>query len=200
MAYYNEDQLKRYFESAMRDEAQQKIDALKDEIHKIYQREMTKVKDELHVKHMLERSRALREVNVVFQEKMNHIGIEYDAELIRERNHMADVVFEAIKNKLIEFTTTKAYSKLMAKKIHRIITQFPEHSFIFFIQPKDAQLRDVIQELVTQTYSIQTSTSIELGGFLLDVVESKAEFDETFDTILNEQRKQFRQSSKLFIR
>lgn len=200
MAFYNEEQLKRYFKSAMEKEALEKIDTLKDEIHAIYKREMTKVKDELHVKHMLERTRALRDVNVIFQEKMNHIGIEYDAELIRERNHMADVVFDAIKEKLIAFKSTKDYASLMLKKMNRIISQYPNHSFTFFFHPSDTVIRDVVDKHVKQPHTLQTTTSIEIGGFLVDVVDSKAEFDETFDTMLIEQRKSFRQKSKLYIR
>lgn len=200
MAYYNEDQLKRYFQSAMQAEAQSKIDALKDDIHNIYKREMTKVKEELRVKHMLERSRALREVNVVFQEKMNHIGTEYDAELIRERNHMVDVVFDAVKEKMIAFKKTKAYQSLMQNKIQNIVKQYQDHSFIFYFHPSDKVIKEVIETHVKQSYTLQTDSSIEIGGFLVDIVQSKAEFDETFDTILHEQRQQFRQSSKLFIR
>lgn len=200
MAYYNEDQLKHYFESAMNKEAQKKIDALKDDIHEIYMREMTKVKDELRLKHMIERQKALRDINVVFQDKMNHIGVEYDAELIRARNHMADVVFDEVKQKLISFTKTDAYTSLMKKKLLKITKAYPNESFVFFFKPDDSSLKTLIETNVKNPYTLQTSQTIEIGGFIVDVLEHQTEFDESFDALIGKQRKQFRQSSKLFIR
>ena len=200
MAFYNEDQLKHYFETAMNKEAQKKIDALKDEIHTIYSREMNKVKDELRLKHMLERQKALRDVNVVFQDKMNHIGIEYNAELIRARNHMVDVVFEDVKQKLMSFTKTDAYQALMTKKLLYILKTYSKHSFVFFFKAEDTMMKHVIEHNVKHPFTLQTSAAIDIGGFIVNIVEEKTEIDESFDALIKAQRLHFRQSSKLFIR
>lgn len=200
MAFYNEDQLKHYFETAMNKEAQKKIDALKEDIHTIYSREMNKVKDDLRLKHMLERQNALREVNIIFQDKMNHIGIEYDAELIRARNHMVDVVFEDVKQKLISFSKTEAYKALMTKKLLRILKTYSKHSFVFFFKADDSMMKQILENNVKLPYTLQTLAAIEVGGFIVDIVEEKTEIDESFDALIRAQRRQFRQSSKLFIR
>lgn len=200
MAYYNEDQLSRYFTAAMTNVANKKIEQLKDEIHQIYKREMTKIKDELNVKHTLERQEALREINVAHQEKLNLIGIEYNAELIRARDEMAQTIFESVLSQLKAFMKTKKYVTLMSKKIDQLQSNYPTRTLSFSLNPKDIVLRDIILERFSKDTEIFSDHSIVIGGFIATLKDERIEYDETFDAKLQKARETFIQTSKLFIR
>lgn len=200
MAYYNDDQLLKYFENAMKNAANKQIKALQDEIKKIYTKEITKVMDSLNIKHGLEKSRALREVNTHYQEKINHIGLTYDKELIDERQKLTHTIFSEVTSKLKSYIKTKDYSIKMLEKISKTKALHPKSPMTLYIGLDDEPLFKALQSKLEIYDQLLTHPDIKLGGFIALFKDQKIEYDHSFDTTLKEQMLWFSQEAKLFVR
>ena len=199
MAYYNNDQLLKYFEKNMKQVADLNIETLKLEIKKLYQKEMSKIQEALTIKHELEKNRELKSLTIIHQEKINYLGIEYDETLMNLRKNMVADIFETVTKRIKSYMTTKAYITSMSDKIKTYADQYEHKNLILHIQASD----HVLGDLIKQTYpslDIQIHPNIVIGGFLLTVKNQSIEFDHTYDALLNHQKDMFLQTSKLFVR
>ncbi|BCR36373.1 V-type ATP synthase subunit E [Mariniplasma anaerobium] len=200
MAYYNEDQLYRYFEKAINKEADVKLSALRKEIDYLYAKEMKKIKDNLMVKKNLQLNKELRELQIEYQDQINKIGVGFDGKLIKERSFMINMVFQSVLLELGDFIQTKDYDNLMNKKIKEINDYVKNKKVIFNISKIDQRITDVIKKTMTSSYEIKVSHDIRIGGFIVEIPSDKVEIDETIDTNLKERKEWFFKNSKLFIR
>lgn len=200
MAYYNEDQLYRYFEKAINKEADVKLGALRKEIDYLYAKEMKKIKDNLMVKKNLQLNKDLRELQIEYQDQINKIGVGFDGKLIKERSFMINMVFQSVLLELGDFIQTKDYDDLMKKKIKEINDYVKNKKVVFSIAEIDQRMTDVIKKTMTSSYEIKASPDIRIGGFIVEIPSDKVEIDETIDTKLKERKEWFFKNSKLFIR
>ncbi|HBT59542.1 MAG TPA: hypothetical protein DEA45_01810, partial [Acholeplasmataceae bacterium] len=148
MGYFNEDQLQKYLEKSINQKADEKIAQLRKEIDQIYNKGMKKIKEDVQIKKQLEMSRALKDVQVEYQDKINSIGFRYDESLIVERKKMVDSIFEEATSKLLIFTKTKSYENLMLSKLQASTTSYEELALIFHIKSSDK----ILEELITRRY------------------------------------------------
>lgn len=198
MAYYNEDQLKRYFEKAIERVAKDKMTALQQDIDRLFYKELSKVKDELQVKHELERQNKIRDLQVAHQEKLNLIGVEYDQKLISARQEMVQDIFSDVKKQLKAFIQTSDYETLMKQSVSRYTKEHPHEALFFTIAPFDQVLKSYLKTHYPKA-TINTS-SIELGGTILSIPSQNIEYDLTIDQKLQLAYQHFLETSKLFIR
>ena len=200
MAYYNEDQLLKYFEHAMQEVALKEKKAIEDDIKKQYQKEMAKVKEALNIKHNLEKSRALRDVLVSYQDKINHIGTTYDKQLMDERRALTASIFDAVLKKIQTYTKQDEYVLSMSKKFNAIIKDFKHETCIIHLSKFDTLLYDYFNSLKTPSFTLQIDPHLHIGGFILVLPQKQLEFDCSYDTLLNEQKTWFINEAKLFVR
>ncbi len=200
LAYYNEDQLYRYFDKAIKKEAGKRIDQLRKEIDYLYAKEMKKIKEDLLLKKNLELNKALRELQVEYQDQINQIGVGFDEKLIKERMFMVNFIYQSVLIKLGDFIQTKEYDQLMTEKIKQLNDFVKNKKVVFNISENDERISKVIEKVMTSTFEIKVSHHIHLGGFLVEVPSDKIEIDETLDTRFNERKAWFYKNSKLFIR
>ena len=200
LAYYNEDQLYRYFDKAIKKEAGKRIDQLRKEIDYLYAKEMKKIKEDLQLKKTLELNKALRELQVEYQDQINQIGVGFDEKLIKERTFMVNFIYQSVLIKLGDFIQTKEYDQLMTEKIKQLNDFVKNKKVVFNISENDERISKVIEKVMTSTFEIKVSHHIHLGGFLAEVPSDKIEIDETLDTRFNERKAWFYKNSKLFIR
>ena len=152
MAYYNNDQLLKYFEKNMKQVADQNIETLKLEIKKLYQKEMSKIQEALTIKHELEKNRELKSLTIIHQEKINHLGIEYDATLMNLRKNMVADIFETVTKRIKSYMTTKAYITSMSDKIKTYADQY-EHKNLRSASPGSRGSRPVARRSATSPAS-----------------------------------------------
>jgi vacuolar-type H+-ATPase subunit E/Vma4 len=200
LAYYNEDQLYRYFEKAINKEANVKLSALRKEIDYLYAKDMKKIKDNLMVKKNLQLNKDLRELQIEYQDQINKIGVGFDGKLIKERTFMINMVFQSVLLELGDFIQTKDYDDLMRTKIKAINDYVKNKKVIFNISEIDQRITDIIKKTMTSSYEIKISHDIRIGGFIVEIPSDKVEIDETIDAKLKERKEWFFKNSKLFIR
>lgn len=199
MAYYNEDELYRYFDKAIKEQAKLRIDDLKREIDYAYQKAMKKYKEDLAVEQNLEYSRGLRELRIEYQSQINQIGTTYDSELIKKRLEMSDHIFLEVVKKIQAFIKTKQYETYIKHKIVTVLKDMEKTEYVFKVSPKDAHIKDIILSM-DKNYKVEVDQTILYGGFTLYLPEFNLEINETLDVKLEEQKDWFFKHSKLFIR
>lgn len=197
MAYYNEDQLKRYFEEAIKEESEKRKEKLRKEIDYLYSKEMGKINAELDLKKKLELSKAMRELQIEYQDRINKIGVGYDEQLIKERKVMVNNVFEAVYKKLHAYRQTDAYLKKMAEKISAAKAYAKAMHLKFEIGTQDTTLQAFFKK---ENIVFTLNDDIHFGGFRALIEERNIAMDETLDSKLDERKKWFYENAKLFIK
>lgn len=201
MAYYNEDQLRRYFEKAIKRESENQIHKLQKEIDYLYNREIKKIMDEIDIKKQVQMAKELKEVQIQYQEELNQIGTDYDAKLILKRNEMTSSIFQAIEKKISSFVQSEAYQDWFNKRLLNYEEKINGYHVIMHIAMHDIVAEKIIENVYKKvSYEIKHEKEILLGGFVLTISDKNLEVDETLDTRLNEQKEWFLNHSKLFIR
>ncbi len=201
MAYYNEDQLRRYFEKAIKRESENQIGKLQKEIDYLYNREIKKITEDIEIKKQVQMAKELKEVQINFQEELNQIGTGYDEKLIMKRREMTKSIFDAIELKLKDYMKTDAYQAWLEKRLDEHQGVLKDHKLYFIIQQGDQVAKTLITSLFSKSnIHIEESKNIQFGGFILTLPDQKIEVDETLDARLNEQKEWFINHSKLFIR
>ncbi len=200
MAYYNEEQLYRYFDKTIKREVEKKIKELTDEIEYLHAKDMKKITEDLEQKRDSELNKKLRELHLSYQDKINQIGIDYDAKLLKERTFMTNIVFNAVLDQIYQFITSSGYEDLMTKKLSEIAKKYPNQSCVITISDRDTHLPKIIEEVMKSRAKIIESPDLHLGGFEFLLQDEGIEIDETIDTKLIAQKEWFYKNSKLFIR
>lgn len=200
MGYYNEDELYRFFDKAIRKASEKQLKALQDEIDYIYQRELKRIKEELRIRQELDTAKKMRDLRFKYQEAINQIGVGYDAKLINERLEMSKAVFQAVTKKLEAYVQTPAYLETLKKRIDELKGLFKNEDVIFYVKEGDQTAIDFLKSLPCASCTIKTSYSIRYGGFEMHIPERKRTVDLTLDAALEDQKSWFYHNSKLFIR
>ena len=200
MAYYNEDQLYRYFDKAIERESKQKIATLQKEFDYLYAKEIKKITEDLTMKKDLELNKSLKQLQLEYQDKINKIGVEYDEKLIKERTFMTNIVFQSVLDKIFAFITSKKYEKLMVEKLEQVEKISKGKRVVFTISDRDTHLPGLIKDSFNGLSEVVKSAQIHLGGFEAMIEKDGIVIDETIDSKLAEQKEWFYKNSKLFIR
>lgn len=200
MAYYNEDQLYRYFDRSIHHESNKKVEALRKEIDYLYAKEMKKIRDDLLLKKKLKLNKGLRELQIDYQDRINQIGVGYDEKLIKARSKMANTVFNRVFEKLVDFVASDAYQTYINDKLKSLASYTKDKNIVFKISPFDHKIEQILKQSLGDQTQFNIDPAIKLGGFVLVVTKQQVELDLTIDTKLEEQKEWFYRHSKLFIR
>ena len=200
MAFYTDEQLLSYFESAMKDVAKKKKLLIKQEIKEQYLKELSKIKESLQVKQQLEKSRALREVFVSYQDQINHIGLTYDKQLMDERRLLTSSIFDDVTSQLQAFIQTDAYTTRMTEKLLMLLETHKNQEMICHVYAKDQGLVSSIKKLNSNTILIQADPRLTIGGFIALFPTLNIEYDFSYDRLLDEQKAWFINQTKLFVK
>ncbi len=200
MAYYNEDQLYRYFDKAISNESKKRIKDLETEIDYSYAKQMKKIKENLKIKKDLELNQALRTLKLEYHDKINKIGVGYDAKLIKEREKMTSLIFKEVIKELKAFVKSKEYQTKMKEKLVELNKYLGKNEVIIQIANHDTNLSQIIKESLKVAYKIEKTETINFGGFIACVKKKKIEIDETIDSKLAENKQWFFKNAKLFIK
>jgi vacuolar-type H+-ATPase subunit E/Vma4 len=200
MAFYTDEQLLSYFESAMKDVAKKKKLLIKQEIKEQYLKELSKIKESLQVKQQLEKSRALREVFVSYQDQINHIGLTYDKQLMDERRLLTSSIFDDVTSQLQAFIQTDAYTTRMTEKLLKLLETHKNQEMICHVYAKDQGLVSSIKKINSNTIVIQADPRLTIGGFIALFPTLNIEYDFSYDRLLDEQKAWFINQTKLFVK
>lgn len=192
------------------------------------QRNRIRFESESFKKQELEKAETegIREAYTLIQREMAAIRTEISSQLSRDemasrkkifekRNKMTENVFEKVTQRLVEFTKTADYEKLMLESVKKIAQALKADDVIFFIKEsdlkfadkikvaytaerlKDKKLADKIKSAFSPSCEVKSSKEIKIGGITGRSASLGLIADETLDTKLDGQREWFYQNSGL---
>lgn len=174
------------------------------------QRNKIRFESESFKKQELEKAEAegLREAYTLIQREMAAIRTEISSQLSRDemesrkkifekRNQMTETVFEKVTQKLVKFTNTADYEKLILESVKRIAKTLKADDVIFFVKESDLKLADKIKSAFSPSCEVKSSKEIKIGGITGRSASLGLIADETLDTKLDGQREWFYQNSGL---
>lgn len=192
------------------------------------QRNKIRFESESFKKQELEKaeSEGIREAYTLIQREMAAIRTEISSQLSRDemasrkkifekRNKMTENVFEKVTQRLVEFTKTADYEKLMLESVKKIAQALKADDVIFLIKEsdlkfadkikvaytaerlKDKKLADKIKSAFSPSCEVKSSKEIKIGGITGRSASLGLIADETLDTKLDGQREWFYQNSGL---
>lgn len=192
------------------------------------QRNKIRFESESFKKQELEKAETegIREAYTLIQREMAAIRTEISSQLSRDemasrkkifekRNKMTENVFEKVTQRLVEFTKTADYEKLMLESVKKIAQALKADDVIFFIKEsdlkfadkikvaytaerlKDKKLADKIKSAFSPSCEVKSSKEIKIGGITGRIASLGLIADETLDTKLDGQREWFYQNSGL---
>ena len=190
------------------------------------QRNKIRFESESFKKQELEKAETegIREAYTLIQREMAAIRTEISSQLSRDemasrkkifekRNKMTENVFEKVTQRLVEFTKTADYEKLMLESVKKIAQALKADDVIFFIKEsdlkfadkikvaytaerlKDKKLADKIKSAFSPSCEVKSSKEIKIGGITGRSASLGLIADETLDTKLDGQREWFYQNS-----
>ncbi len=149
---------------------------------------MMKVTEDLQIKHTLEKNRLLKALNVSHQEKINHLGIEYDETLMTLRQNMVAEIFETVTKQLLDYIQSDAYFPAMKYKFDPYAKTYELKQLTVHIKGSDQQLGQFFQSEYP-IVKVFSHPNIVIGGFLLTIDDASVEYDHTYDALLKSQKR-----------
>ncbi len=128
---------------------------------------------------------------------MSHINDENHRRLMTERSLMAEELFEAVKQQLMQFHKDKQYQELITKKISAYANR--DETLVLQLGHDDEALMKQLLSILGNRAIGEIVDDIVLGGFRLVLKDKERAIDETLDSALIEARKDFLQTSALTI-
>lgn len=189
------------FLDAINKYAEEQRDKLHSESEKRKQEELAKAENEILndayqlIQHELAKAR--KEIT----SKLSKEEIESKKELFKKRNEITNKVFEDVRNKLIAFTESEDYSKLLisyAKAASKILS---EKNTVIYLRSKDMSYANKIKhEFPLMSGCIVTEADdILIGGIRAYNENMGLVVDETLDSKLADQHEWFQKNSGLRI-
>lgn len=200
MDYYSNDQLYKYFEAEIRQNASKQMEALQKQIADNKAREINKVKEDLQESIDRKLKADLKELDTDHSYEVNRITQDNSRKLMKRRQELLEDVFSKTEAKLVEFTKTDAYGALMKAKIDALADRFSGCTTRFGIRKDDSICEKAIKANFHHDLKIETDPAIEIGGFSLLCEKMGIEIDETMDTRLSDQKEWFYENSNLYVK
>lgn len=181
-------------------------------INKYAEEQRTKIRNEAEnfKKEEIEKaeSEILNDIYILIQKEMAEMKAEIAKEmskkeldsrknLFEKRNSITKKVFEKSKLKLLEFTKTNEYPKLLAKYAKAISSVLVEPGTIIYVRKEDLCFSDTIKEAFGCDCNIEIKENIKIGGIYSYNPNMGLIADETLDSKLEEQHIWFAENSGL---
>lgn len=122
--------------------------------------------------------------------------LELRNELFRERQSLADSVFDQAKDKLIAFTKTEDYTAFLKRSLDMIKSNCGASHCVISLSPSDEDKRDLIRDALPDA-RIDTDNHILIGGIKANCPDLGILMDDTLDSRLEEQRTWFIETCKM---
>lgn len=192
------------------------------------QRNQIRFESETYKKQELEKaeSEGLREAYALIQREMSAIRTEISSKLSRDemesrmhlfekRNEMSEKIFEKVTQKLLAFTKTTEYEKMLLDSVKKIAQALKADDVVFYVKSddlklaekikaayasergKEKKLTDKIRAAFSSACDVKASKEIKIGGITGRSASLGLIADDTLDTKLDGQREWFYKNSGL---
>ena len=152
----------------------------------------------------------LKEAYVLIQKKMSDINTKISSDLSKaesasrkeifiKRKEISEKVFEKAKQKLLEYTKTDKYSKMLETSTKEISSKLNADDVVLFVKEEDMKFEKELKVAFGQSCEVKPSDEITIGGVMGLSHKLGLLADETLDTKLSEQHEWFYENSGLCV-
>jgi V/A-type H+-transporting ATPase subunit E len=188
---YNKNKLAA-FEQAILAESNEKIDAIDQEIRDYEQTELAKAKDDEYNKMYEYMQRQIHEIENRYKQSLTKYELDSRRSLLLFRNELSEQVFESVREKLRAYTKTEEYGKHLILELTNAVKEFPYDDVTVLLQADDMKFQIEIHQVLPDVV-IKEDPKNHLGGFILLYEEKGVLADMTYESALQEKKKDFYQ-------
>lgn len=196
---YEKDKLEQYFRDEICRVSKLQIEQLEDEIESI--RKQTLKELEANAKRDVEISceQELRELQSDYSTRISRLHDDTDRLLMKKRNELAEMIFSDVIKEIEKFTESNSYERLLTGHAKELAQRnYPNPKL--YLRESDMKYTKIIQKEFGSDIEILPDDTIIYGGLRLESIEGGIVVDETFDSLLVEQKEWFYQNSGLFVK
>ncbi|MDD4212358.1 MAG: hypothetical protein PHY42_03045 [Bacilli bacterium] len=195
MEYFNEDEILRYFQKEIGEVSKRQIKKLQSEIDTIKTKELERIEKEVKSEINATLGRDLEELQIKHRQTIHEIKTTTRRDLINFREDLLELVLTEVIKKVQAFVKSEHYLALMRQKLTSI--SFGKQA-LFHISKKDQGLKTFLHENYHE-YPVKEDDNINLGGFLVELIDLGTTLDETIDHKLAIKKQWFYEHSHLFL-
>lgn len=195
---FDKDKLKA-FENAILDETDKKISQIEDEIKEYEEAEMKKAKDDDYNRMFSYMQEQVQEIKNKYRKDITKYELQTKRSIFLYRNSLADKVFDEVCEKLVEFSNSDKYLDFMILKINEALKVFPCNEGKILVSEKDLALSDKIMKEIPAIKDIACDKKNTFGGFILMNEEAGLLIDQTFKTLIEDEKQNFYSSCGMMV-
>lgn len=174
------------FVNSVNNEVDEKINKIisEAESQKILQIEKTEDEALLNAYNKIQKS--VRDIESKYRRMLALRQQQLKTDSLRQRENLAQKVFESVKKQICEFTASEKYKSYLINLIkHENINA----DSVIMISEKDLKYRNVLHDI--SGCKVETDPDILMGGISIVDLKNGIVNDKTFDSALEEQQKNF---------
>lgn len=185
------------FLKAINKYAEEQRTKIKSETEKFKKEEIEKAESEILNDVYILIQKEMAEMKAEISKEMSKKELESRKKLFEKRNSITKNVFEKAKLKLLNFTKTNEYPKLLAKYAKAISSVLDKPGTKIYVRKEDLAFSDIIKENFGKDCDIEIKDNIKIGGIYSYNPHMGLIADETLDSKLEEQYIWFAENSGL---
>lgn len=187
---FNKDKL-RAFENAILEETDEKINQLEEEVKKYEEAEIEKAKNDDYNRMFNYMQEKVQEIKHKYRQDITRYELQTKRSIFMYRNSLADKIFDEVSENLVEFAKSDKYLDFIIRKINDSLDVFPCETAKLLVSKKDLELSEKIKEKVSAITDVVVDKKNVLGGFILMNEEAGLLIDQTFKTLIEDEKQKF---------
>ena len=198
MKYNTLEELESYFKQEIQEVSQKEIDTIEKEMEKIRNRIMSEMEETARQHAQIIIDQETKEMTTDYSVAVSRLADENNRKLVKKRLDLTESLINEVIVKLESFAKTDDYKDMIINKV-KALSEKHAHDGILSVSPKDEEILDDLISSFEGHVTGKVDPEIQYGGFTLQFHEENIIIDETFDTILKDQKEKFYSNSNLII-
>lgn len=192
---YDKEKLSR-FENTVLSETQEKIDSIIKEAEEYKQSELEKAKQQEYDKMFNYMQSQVRNIQWKYKQVVTKASLDAKRKTLVFRNELSQKVFEETEKSLKDFADSAKYKDYIVQKFQSAIKNFECDGAILLLRKEDMPLAEELKK-IAGIQNVETDKTNLLGGFKIENRKTSLLLDESFASILADQKQYFYQNSGL---
>jgi len=187
------------FEKVVLEDVEDMKKAISSEIWDNSEKELEETRREAEAEYEEFKQKRVNELELSLRLEMSKKQLEEKRELLSYRDQLVNRLIDNCKEKLLNFAKSEKYREYLLSQCRRLSEQHGSENAVFYVKSEDMSLAGAIKNAYGHDCQVQPDETVALGGFKLFIKAQNRLIDESFDTMLADQKEQFIQTSGLSV-
>lgn len=180
------------FESAVMEQANVQVESILAQLNSIKEQTLSQTEDAELTRHFTNMQNELSQIKQSCIKRVSLHAQQANKEMLLYRENIRKKVFDAVRERLEEFTKTPEYEKFLSDNLAEL-SEYTADDLVVCIGENDLKFKDTVFASMT----VVLDKKIKIGGFILKSSEKGFALDETLDARLDSQQGYFNSISGL---